>query len=219
MAVHDELDKFVRKFVNLWHAGYEANLHVEAKAGVAVVDLKVSLGKAYHGGPDDGSCYRVGSPSRQRRRERCEAARKATAEEVVTDRGNIDDISVTEQVVKNEDAEETNGKIENLEYELKVDAHLDCKNYEIIEAVEVNFDATLDDLKVEKENKARDILVWKEQDINIVEDEDVRKFMIYKVRIRNSEESKAIVESWKESHTFDDLTFMGAVRNKNLRIR
>ena len=55
---------------------------MEAKAGVAVVDLKVSLGKAYHGGPDGGSCYRVGSPSRQRRRERYQAARKATTEVV-----------------------------------------------------------------------------------------------------------------------------------------
>ena len=56
--------------------------------------------------------------------------------------------------------------------------------------------------------------------MNIFEDENERKFTIYKVRIRNSEESKAIVESWKESHRFDDLAFREAVRNKkNVRIR
>ena len=85
----------------------------------------------------------------------------------------------------------------------------------------MNFDATLDDLKMKKDDEARYIPVWKEQDMEtVVTDETERKVLIYKVRIMNNEESKSIVESWKESHKFDDLAFRGAIRNKkNVKIR
>ena len=46
--------------------------------------------------------------------------------------------------------------------ELKVKAHEDCKNYDVIENIEVNYDGTLNDLIIEKNDIARYILVQKE---------------------------------------------------------
>ena len=65
--------------------------------------FKFSLGKANQGVSGmNGSGFRaVGSPSRQRRRVCREAARKATAEQVVAaSRENIDKMSVTEKEVQ-----------------------------------------------------------------------------------------------------------------------
>ena len=39
MAGHEELDKFVRKFVSLWESGSNARLLVETEAGNAFVSL------------------------------------------------------------------------------------------------------------------------------------------------------------------------------------
>ena len=50
---------------------------------------------------------------------------------------------------------------EFLEYELKVKAHENWKNYDLIENIEVKYDGTLDDLKIEKKDTARYILVQK----------------------------------------------------------
>ena len=91
----------------------------------------------------------------------------------------------------------------------------------MIEGVEVNFDGALDNLKVEKDDPARDIVVQKVQENKATEMlEFERKLLVYKVSINENKSSKAVIESWKESHMFDDLAFRGAVRDKiNLRIR
>ena len=87
MARMDELDSFVRKFVNLWKSGCEASLNVESKAGNAYVNLRVGLGHAHphiqKDQQEDGGC-RGGSPAKQRRKERREAERgeRAKAEQV-----------------------------------------------------------------------------------------------------------------------------------------
>ena len=46
-------------------------------------------------------------------------------------------------------------KDEFVEYALKIEAHEKCKNYDITEAIEVNFYGALDDLKVEAKDSAR----------------------------------------------------------------
>ena len=158
MAGYEELDKFVKKFLSLWQAGCDATLHVETKAGNAFVNLQVGLGQAKppHGGSQDasGGC-RGGSPSRHRRRERREAARQASltaAEEVAAANIEKDDEEANaEEVVAKVENDEEEPKL--LEYELKVDAHVDCKNYDIIEAIEVNFDGILNDMKVGKNHE------------------------------------------------------------------
>ena len=219
-----ELDKFVRKFVSLWQAGWDANLHVETTAGNAFVSLKVGLGQAKHHVNIDGC--RGGSPSRQRRRERRAAARHfdASTEEVMAtakDKAVNVDTDTEEVDVKNE-AEDSKDTLELIAYELKVDAHVSCKNYDVVEGIEVNFNGALDYLKVEQnDDKARYIHVQKVQDKKSIEKiEGERKLEAYKVFIRDNITSKAVIESWWESHKFDDLAFRAAVRDKiTIRIR
>ena len=44
---------------------------------------------------------------------------------------------------------------------MKIEAHDKCKNFDITEAIEVNFDGALDDLKVGENDPARFIHVQK----------------------------------------------------------
>ena len=217
MAGYMELDSFVKKFVSLWENGCDANLQVETTAGKAVVSLKVTLGPAENlNFSDHGGC-RGGSPSRQRRRERRAAARiyQSKAEEAFTEKVSERQTDTEEVEVKVDTSED------KVEYELKIDAHIECKNYNVIEGVEVNFDGALDNLKVEKDDPSRDIVVQKVQENKATEMLELeRKLLIYRVSINDNRTSKAVIESWKESHMFDDLAFRGAVRDKiNLRIR
>ena len=85
----------------------------------------------------------------------------------------------------------------------------------------MNFDGALDDLKVGKNDLDRSMHVQKEQ---YVTDDEVlegdRKLLIYRVLIKKCENSKAVVESWKKRHNFDDLAFHRAVYDKiNVRNR
>ena len=219
-----ELDKFVRKFVSLWQAGWDANLNVETTAGNAFVSLKVGLGQAKHHVNIDGC--RGGSPSRQRRRERRAAARHfdASTEEVVaTAKDEVVTVETdTEEVNVKDEAEDCNDSLALVAYELKVDAHVNCKNYDIVEGIEVNFNGALDYLKVdENDDEARYIHVQKVQEKKSLENiKEERKLVAYKVFIRDNITSKAVIESWWESHKFDDLAFRGAVRDKiTIRIR
>ena len=79
-------------------------------------------------------CYsgcRRGSPSRQRRRaRRAEARQSQSTEEVpISDREKDDTEEVLENQVDSADTESSNGRVE---YELKVDAHVECKNFNVI---------------------------------------------------------------------------------------
>ena len=64
---HEELEKFVRKFITLWESGSNARLHVETEEGNAFVihrglgQAQPLLGSGQHGG---GGC-RGGSPAKQ----------------------------------------------------------------------------------------------------------------------------------------------------------
>ena len=44
---------------------------------------------------------------------------------------------------------------------MKIDAHENCKNYDVIEAIEVNYDGTLNDLKIDEHDPSQYILVQK----------------------------------------------------------
>ena len=233
MAGVDELDKFVRKFVCLWQSGWEANLQVQAKAGNAFVSLHLGLGQAEPNlgkGPHyaSGQGSRGGSPAKQRRKARREDERKArkAAEQVDASEVNSQDTTeltavkveldnveeVTEEVNLNEVV-----KVENQEYELKVAAHQKCKNYDIIECIEVNFDGALDDLNVEKNDRLRFIDVHKKESEEIIDETESNLFN-YRVVVRDLDQAKSVVESWKEKSKFDDLAFKNAEYGK-VRVR
>ena len=84
-----ELDSFVKKFYQLWSAGYSAHLDLESHSGKAWVGLRVQLGHAPPGhlhhplrpAYPQPHYRKPDSPSRQRRRDRRAAARKSDAEE------------------------------------------------------------------------------------------------------------------------------------------
>ena len=151
--------------MSLWESACEASLHVESKNGQAYVNLKVGLGQAQTHVPwksEHGGCHRGGGPAQQRRRERREAERqtRVTAEEAEAAVKSVME-NAAEQVdleVKDTITEEVNGdqdgSCKNIEYELNVEVHEKCKNYDVVEAIEVNFDGTIDDLQIEKQTAA-----------------------------------------------------------------
>ena len=94
-----------------------------------------------------------------------------------------------------------------LEYDLRIEAHEKCKNYDITEAIEVNFDGGLDDLKVEEKDSSRYILVRKKKESNY----DEGNLLNYKVIVRDVEMAQKVIENWKQPHMFDDLAFGNAV--------
>ena len=62
----------------------------------------------------------------------------------------------------------------------------------MIEGVEVNFDGALDNLKVEKDDPARDIVVQKVQENKATKMLELeRKLLVYRVSINDNETSKA----------------------------
>ena len=48
-----------------------------------------------------------------------------------------------------------------VEYELETDAHEKCKNYDVVEAIEENYQGTLNELKIDENDPSRFILVQK----------------------------------------------------------
>jgi hypothetical protein len=225
MAGNDELGKFVQKFVSLWQSGSNARLHVESEAGFAHVSLQVDLGQAkplcgvcQHG---RGQGHRGGSPAKQRRRERRESERKAkaTAEQAVVEEKVGQEKSAAEEVVLGKDscvAEEAN-KLEiaeseksEIDYELKIEAHEKCKNFDVVEVIEVNFDGILDDLKIDKHDPSRQIIVQKVKE-EPIENDNEHVHLIYRVQVKNTEVARSLIESWKDAHKFDDLAFGNSV--------
>ena len=97
---------------------------------------------------------------------------------------------------------------------MKIDAHENCKNYDVIEAIEVNYDGTLNDLKIDEHDRSRYILIQKlrEEPCDINDEKRVKS--IYRVLVNDNEVSKSIVESWKDPYKFDDLAFRSAVYDK-----
>ena len=220
MAGNDELGKFVQKFVSLWQSGRNARLHVESASGNAYVSLQVDLGQAkpLAGGGQHGcgQGHRGGSPAKQRRRERRESERKAKAtaeqalvgEQVGLGQEKSTAEKVAEEVNKQEVAESEESEID---YELRIEAHEKCKNFDVVEAIEVNFDGILDDLKIDKHDPSRQIHVQKVIEEPIDDDKKHVVHLIYRVQVKNTEVARTLIESWKDAHKFDDLAFGNSV--------
>ena len=171
-----------------------------------------------------GQGHRGGSPAKQRCRERRESEskakataeqalvgeqvglgqKKATAEQVVLGK----DIFVAEEVNKLEVAESEKSVID---YELRIEAHEKCKNFYVLEAIEVNFDGIMDDLKIDKHDPSRQIHVQKVKEEPIDDDNNRVVHLIYRVQVKNTEVARSLIESWKDAHKFDDLAFGNAV--------
>ena len=235
MAGPQELNSFYLKFVNLWKSGSNAKLFVETFDGEAFVNLQVGLGQAQ---PQPGVfAHRGGGPAKQRRRERREAARSRAAEEADAASNVKAEEVVAEEIIKgavkaskDDDSiaavEETamgtsspipqidgalgETKAENIEYKLTMESHPVCTIEDIKEAIEVNFNGSLDDEKIQEQNDIR-YLDFKEietKDRNEIENEkELRNITNFRVVVKDHHAVKMIIEGWKERYKFDELAF------------
>ena len=96
-TAHSEFNSFIRKFYQLWQAGFTANFHAEAHAGMAWCQVRAQLGHApapadrcpqaqrQHPGP-----RRRRGPAHERRKVRRAAPRTAVAAENAAANKNAD---------------------------------------------------------------------------------------------------------------------------------
>ena len=80
----------------------------------------------------------------------------------------------------------------------------------MVEVIEVNFDGTLGDLKIDKHDPSRQICVQKVKE-EPIENDKKHVHLIYRVQVKNTEVARSLMESSKESHKFDDLAFGNSV--------
>ena len=146
-----ELETFVKKFHQLWSAGHSAHLDIDSHAGRAWVGLRVQLGH------DPGPLHppypqpvyrRPDSPSRQRRRDRHAAARKA---EEASKEENAGETDPTEEASREENAKKTDtiDIAEEAVIEDKSSEVNDDQNVESI--VDLAEEASIKDMKISDE--------------------------------------------------------------------
>ena len=91
----EEIDKFVRKFKDLWSSGLDAHLDIDAHAGEAWIGLRVRVGGS---SPRTKSNDSRTSPSRDRRRARRATVRQEQVVETVKEEKESNDLVSTEKV-------------------------------------------------------------------------------------------------------------------------
>jgi hypothetical protein len=227
MAGTNELDSFLRKFVILWQSGCDAKLNLESEAGNAYVTLRIGLGKVLPGHHHGHVVrHRGGGPARQRRRERRDLERRtaAAAEDAVEVAENAPTFkdaeeakkveAMTEKVITlspNSPIPQLDGIVDEKEndekahFELKVEAHEKCTNYDVIEAIQENFFGALDQKKVDKTDPIRHLII-REEDKGLSKVQEK-----YKLIVRDNKVATDILGLWNEPYEFDDLAFKNAV--------
>ena len=101
------------------------------------------------------------------------------------------------------------------EYELKIEANGKCTDEDIHEALVVNFQGNLDDLKVRKGDPIRRFETKKLEERQVIKkiDNEFRNLQTFRVLINKHEAAKNIIETWKLRHNFDDLAFKNKERD------
>ena len=104
-TAHCELNSFISKFYQLWQAGFTANFHAEAHAGMAWCQVRAQLGRAP--APADCRPQTQRQPGLKRRgpahkRRRAAAQTAAAAEQAAASENVAEEVtgSVTKQVAK-----------------------------------------------------------------------------------------------------------------------
>ena len=96
----------------------------------------------------------------------------------------------------------------------------EVKNYEVTEAIEVNFDGGLDDLKIDKNNTMRTIFIHKMKKEMIQKGNENMKIRSYNVFVRNDGVVLKLIDSWRKQGNFDDLAFNNVKSDeKQVKIR
>ena len=91
------------------------------------------------------------------------------------------------------------------------------EKFDVIEAVEVNFNGGLNDLNIEPDDPSG----YKLNEVAYeTEDKMKWKSCTYKILVKNVDAALNVIESWKKAHNFDDLAFRSAERDeKQVKIR
>ena len=101
-------------------------------------------------------------------------------------------------------------------YKLQIEAHDDCTEEEVLEALDANFHDTLKD-KIKGDNKELNHLVI--QNLNEESACENEKLMNFKIEVKENVLATSIIESWKERYQFDELAFKNYdYENRSIRI-
>ena len=127
-----EIDSFLTKFKNLWHAGYKASFNLESEKRHATVTLKAELGFAppphpYH---HHVQLPKHRGPAYQRRQERRKQA-ASTCSVAVPTQSEKENIS-TGKKVEHEIAEEATESVQNELEKATDEPILECKNFQCV---------------------------------------------------------------------------------------
>ena len=92
-----------------------------------------------------------------------------------------------------------------------VEADSNIKNYDIVEAIEVNYDGALDERDVDKDDPCRFINIYR---LDQCEQDMKKNCYMYRIHVENSATASSVIEDWKQQNNFDDLAFGNAIRDK-----
>ena len=104
-----------------------------------------------------------------------------------------------------------------IQYDLMVEADSNIKYYDIVEAIEVNYDGALDERDVDKDDPCRFINIYR---LDQCEQDMKKNCYMYRIHVENSATASSVIEDWTQQKNFDDLAFGNAIRDKlQVRIR
>ena len=83
-----------------------------------------------------------------------------------------------------------------------------------VEAIEANYQGTLNDLKIAKIHSSRFLLVQKVKEEPVEKDDENRINFVDRVIAKNDDVAKNLIESWKDQFKTDDLAFRHVVYDK-----
>ena len=103
-------------------------------------------------------------------------------------------------------------------YQLQIEAHDDCTEEEVIEALIANFHGTLKD-QMEGDNKELNHLVTQNLNEESACENEKRKIMNFKIAVKENVLVTSIIESWKEHYQFYELALKNYdYENRSIRI-
>ena len=100
-------------------------------------------------------------------------------------------------------------------YDFTVEAYAEVKNYDIVEAIEVNYNGALDERNVHKDDPCRSISIFKikpEPEHCILDEK--KNLLVYRIHVKNSDIATNVIDDWHYQHNFDDLAFGNSIRDK-----
>ena len=233
MASIRELESFVTKFKHLLHNGFEATLSLESKRGKAFVVLKAeidpipALRQTYvtpcsplHPNQKSSIQNRYRSPSYRRRQERRRLARgnSVHAAEEANDQVTAEEAN-DQSLVNSPECSTAESQAEifaasKAQFEVKIAAQKDVKPYDILEALDENFEGGLGDRNVETTSSQNMYVHQICEKVETTENSDGFEDFTFRIFVNNDENAIDVIQNWRNPGQFDDLAFRNASSDK-----